>query len=93
MAIQKEVKVRSWSKSGRVSIFERRVKKGNWTIIRKDSIDFIHLKNGEPILVQISPRVTNDSLKKVRPPPHPRIFAEQFDSLSDLYYFSTFESL
>ena len=88
MAIQKEIKVRSWSKSGRVSIFDKRVSKGKWSIIRKDSIEYIHLRAGEPILVEISPRVTDFSLKRVRPPPHPAIFIERFDWFLQQYLFS-----
>lgn len=85
MAIQKEVKVRSWSKSGKVAIFDKRVSSGNWHIIRKDSVDYIHLKNGEPILVGISASVTKISRKKVRAPDHPRLWAEYFDYFLNIW--------
>lgn len=88
IALQVDVKIRAWSKSGRFSIFDKKLKSGKWSIIRKDSIEYIHLQMGVPILVQISPCVTIKPPKKYALFPNIKIFSEFYDPLSKIYLFS-----
>lgn len=66
MSLQTDIKIRAWSKSSKVALFPKRLSSGKWHLIRKDSVDYIHLQMGVPILVGITPSVTTKT-KKQRP--------------------------
>ncbi len=87
-AMSKSSRVRVWSKSGRISIFDKRVSSGRWVIIRKSSLNYLLLVNDVPILVQTTPSITKVRVKRSANVDHPRLFREHFDYFNQRYVFS-----
>lgn len=90
-SLQTDIKIRAWSKSSKVSLFPKVLKSGNWYLIRKDSLDFIRLQNGEPILVGITPHVTVKTKKQRHKPPDIDIFFEFECPNFEFGYFGRFK--
>lgn len=67
MANTRKSRIRSWSKSGRVAIFEKKDKQEGWMILQKDSVEGRMALLGIPILERGSVNVT-DAPRKKRPP-------------------------
>lgn len=79
MAEMRKKRIRSWSKSGKVSIFPKKEKQKGWMIIRKDTIEYSLVRLGIPILELSSVNVTNSNRKKAPP---------LFSAFSDYEYYS-----
>lgn len=78
-------KVRSWSKSGKVAIFAKRVSTGKWAILRKGSLDYKLAKLGIPILVGRVSCVTENRRITPKKYEHPRLFVEYWNYLYNIF--------
>lgn len=87
MAGQLLAKVRSWSKSGKVAIFAKRISSGDWIILQRDSLEYRLARVGFPILVYRVPSVTESRNKKQSYVEHPRLFKETWDHFNQIFRF------
>lgn len=87
MSLQTDIKIRAWSKSSKVALFPKRLSTGKWHLIRKDSLDYIHLQMGVPILVGITPSVTIKTQKRRAKIPDIDIFFDFESPNFDYGYF------
>lgn len=87
MAYQFGIKIRSWSKSGKVAIFAKRVSSGDWMILLRDSQEFRLASVGWPIVLSRVSCVTEIRKKMPTKPPDPKIFREMWNHFAQRYYF------
>lgn len=90
MAKQGLLRVRSWSKSGKVAIFKKRIKTDVWIMLRRNTQDYRLAKLGFPILVREVSCVTENLIKMRKKLEHPRIFYERFNYFLGHFVFPRF---
>lgn len=78
MAYQFGIKIRSWSKSGKVAIFPKRIKTGEWMMLLRDSQEYRLASVGWPIVLSEVPCVTETRRSVRKKPPDWTLFNDYF---------------